>query len=58
MDIHPEIAALAQKAIVEMRASLDDDLNTAQALAAAHVWRPDPSTLPGACVSRIPFCTL
>ncbi len=29
-----EIAALASKAIAEMRASLDDDLNTAQALAA------------------------
>jgi cysteinyl-tRNA synthetase len=31
---NPEIAALAQKAICAMRASLDDDLNTAQALAA------------------------
>jgi cysteinyl-tRNA synthetase len=31
---NPEIAALAQKAICEVRASLDDDLNTAQALAA------------------------
>jgi cysteinyl-tRNA synthetase len=31
---NPEIAELAKKAICEMRASLDDDLNTAQALAA------------------------
>jgi cysteinyl-tRNA synthetase len=31
---NPEVAALASKAICEMRASLDDDLNTAQALAA------------------------
>jgi cysteinyl-tRNA synthetase len=31
---NPEIAELAKKAVDEMRASLDDDLNTAQALAA------------------------
>ena len=31
---NPEIAALADKAVCEMHASLDDDLNTAQALAA------------------------
>jgi len=31
---NPEIATLAAKAIADMRASLDDDLNTAQALAA------------------------
>lgn len=31
---NPEIAALAHKAVSEMRTSLDDDLNTAQALAA------------------------
>jgi cysteinyl-tRNA synthetase len=31
---NPEIAALAKNAVCEMRASLDDDLNTAQALAA------------------------
>jgi cysteinyl-tRNA synthetase len=31
---NPEMAALAQKAVGAMRASLDDDLNTAQALAA------------------------
>jgi len=31
---NPEIAAMATKAVCEMQASLDDDLNTAQALAA------------------------
>jgi cysteinyl-tRNA synthetase len=30
---NPEITELAKKAVVEMRAGLDDDLNTAQALA-------------------------